>query len=78
MKADVLIAEIGSTTTVLTALTGINGKNPRIQAQGEHYTTVSEGDVTIGIQGAVKDLEKKINEKVDWEILLASSSAAGG
>lgn len=78
MKADVLIAEIGSTTTVLTALTGINGKNPKIEAQGEHYTTVSEGDVTIGIQGAVRDLEKKINEKVDWEILLASSSAAGG
>lgn len=77
MKADVLVAEIGSTTTVVTAFGGINS-DPFIIGQGEFYTTIKQGDVNIGIENAVKNLEKNINSEISWDMLLASSSAAGG
>lgn len=78
MKFDLLVAEIGSTTTVVTAFDKINSKNPIVIGQAEHYTTVQEGDVTIGIFKAKKRLEEKIKEKIEWEKFIASSSAAGG
>lgn len=78
MKFDLLVAEIGSTTTVVTAFDKINSKNPIVIGQAEHYTTVQEGDVTIGIFKAIKRLEEKIKEKIEWEKFIASSSAAGG
>ncbi len=72
-----MTAEIGSTTTVVSAFTGL-GSTPKLVAQGEHYTTVNEGDVTIGIERALKFIKEKIKEPVEWENLLVSSSAAGG
>ena len=78
MKVDLLVAEIGSTTTVITAFDKINSKKPKVIGQAEHYTTVKEGDVTIGIFKAIKNLEEKLREKVNWERFIASSSAAGG
>jgi uncharacterized protein (TIGR01319 family) len=78
IKVDSLIAEIGSTTTLVSAFSGLNTKNPMLIGQGEHFTTVNEGDVTLGIERAIKNLEEKKKEKVSWEIFLASSSAAGG
>lgn len=78
MKVDLLVAEIGSTTTVITAFDKINSKKPKVIGQAEHYTTVKEGDVTIGIFKAIKNLEEKLREKVNWEKFIASSSAAGG
>lgn len=76
MKVDYLIAEIGSTTTVVTAFN--IGENPSIVAQGKHYTTVSEGDVNIGLKGAIDEIEKKLGEGIAWDKMLATSSAAGG
>jgi uncharacterized protein (TIGR01319 family) len=78
LKVDLLVAEIGSTTTVITAFDKINSKKPKVIGQAEHYTTVKEGDVTIGIFKAIKNLEEKLREKVNWEKFIASSSAAGG
>ncbi len=78
MHVDAIIAEIGSTTTLISAVDGINTKTPRFLGQGEHYTTVQEGDVTLGIDKALKLLEQKLGSPLDWDIFLASSSAAGG
>jgi len=78
LKFDLLVAEIGSTTTVVTAFDKINSKNPIVIGQAEHYTTVQEGDVTIGIFKAIKRLGEKTKEKIEWEKFIASSSAAGG
>ncbi len=76
MKADLIFAEIGSTTTVLTAFH--LGGTPRIIAQSEHWTTVNEGDVFLGIERALKLMEEKVGEKITWEKFAATSSAAGG
>jgi uncharacterized protein (TIGR01319 family) len=78
LKVNLLVAEIGSTTTVVTAFDKINTKEPKVIGQAEHYTTVKEGDVTIGIFKAIKRLEEKLKEKINWEKFIASSSAAGG
>lgn len=76
MKVEYIIAEIGSTTTVVTAFNFYNGVE--IVAQGKSYTSVLEGDVTIGLKNAVKEIEYNINEKLEWGRMLATSSAAGG
>ncbi|PWJ96223.1 uncharacterized protein (TIGR01319 family) [Oceanotoga teriensis] len=75
---DLLVAEIGSTTTVVTAFDKIESDEPEILGQAEHYTTVLQGDVTLGIKKAISILEKKIKNKIRWKKFLASSSAAGG
>ena len=56
MKVDVLVAEIGSTTTVVNAFKDIDTDNPVFWAQGQAPTSVLEGDVRIGLQGAIDDL----------------------
>lgn len=79
MKIDVLVAEIGSTTTVVNAFNGIGTSCPLFIGQGQFPTTVLEGDVTLGLEGAINDL--KFNLKTDelkWNDMLATSSAAGG
>ena len=81
MKIDVLVAEIGSTTTVVNAFIDINSENPVFWGQGQGPTTVLEGDVRIGLNRAVEDLcEKKQIKREDLEYgeMLATSSAAGG
>ncbi len=79
MKVDILVAEIGSTTTVVNAFTDINTDNPVFWAQGQAPTSVLDGDVRIGLQGAIDDLCKKTNiEKLEYDEMLATSSAAGG
>lgn len=77
MKVDYIIAEIGSTTTLVTAF-DFSGKEPRVVAQGKGYTTVLEGDVTVGLKGAISEIENQIGEKLQWNKMLATSSAAGG
>ena len=59
MKVDVLVAEIGSTTTVVNAFTDLESDNPVFWGQGQAPTSVLEGDVRIGLQGAVDDLCRK-------------------
>lgn len=78
MKVDVITAEIGSTTTVVSAFVGI-GDSPRLIAQGEHYTTVDQGNVMIGLEKAMEEIKRKLKEKnLYWEKFYATSSAAGG
>lgn len=76
MKVDYLIAEIGSTTTVVTAINVACGV--RVVGQGKSYTTVLEGDVLIGLKKAVADIENSLKEQISYDRMLALSSAAGG
>ena len=82
MKVDVLVAEIGSTTTVVNAFIGLNTDNPEFWGQGQAPTSVMEGDVRVGLQGAIQDLCRKKGlapqETLEYEEMLATSSAAGG
>ena len=78
ISADVLVAEIGSTTTVVNAFVGLETPAPKFLGQGMAPTSVLMGDVTIGLQGAVDDLERNLKSKVRWQRMLATSSAAGG
>ena len=75
MKVDVLVAEIGSTTTVVNAFMLSPEK---FIGQGQAATTVLDDDVTIGLASAIKDLQAALGEEVQWNEMLAASSAAGG
>ena len=79
MKVDVLVAEIGSTTTVVNAFKDIHTDNPVFWAQGQAPTSVLDGDVRIGLKGAIDDLCKKMGiDSIEYDEMLATSSAAGG
>jgi uncharacterized protein (TIGR01319 family) len=79
MKVDLLIAEIGSTTTLVNAFDNIGSANPDFIGQGLAPTSVLNGDVTIGVNQAISDLETKLGiDKLNWEEFMATSSAAGG
>lgn len=79
MKIDVLVAEIGSTTTVMNAFTDIFTENPKFVGQGQAPTSVKEGDVNVGIKEAIESLKASLNiDNLDYGELFATSSAAGG
>jgi len=79
MEIDVLVAEIGSTTTVVNAFDGIMSPCPKFIGQGQAPTSVLDGDVTVGLRGAVEDLKRNMGEvEFKWKEFLATSSAAGG
>lgn len=79
MKIDVLVAEIGSTTTVVNAFDDVEGFNPIFIGQGQAPTSVLEGDVNIGLRGAIEDLKYKFKiDNLEYDQLIATSSAAGG
>ena len=79
MKIDVLVAEIGSTTTVVNAFHGIGTPCPKFIGQGQAPTSVLDGDVTIGLKGAIDGLKRYLNiDDIEYSEMLATSSAAGG
>lgn len=79
MKIDVLVAEIGSTTTVVNAFHNLKSENPVFLGQGQGVTSVEEGDVTIGLHEAMEDLRRKLDaSEITYDSFLATSSAAGG
>ena len=90
MRINVLVAEIGSTTTVVNAFNGIGNTcqtgecqsgtiSPKFIGQGQAPTSVLDGDVTVGLRGAVENLKKNLDlNELEWDEMLATSSAAGG
>ncbi len=79
MHVNILVAEIGSTTTVVNAFDGLGSTSPRFVAQGKAPTTVLDGDVRIGLKNAVDDLLSNTDERtLTYDRMLASGSAAGG
>lgn len=79
MNIDVLVAEIGSTTTVVNAFLGLDSDAPEFFGQGQAPTSVLDGDVRIGLQQAIDDLcRQKGIDSIHYDHMLATSSAAGG
>lgn len=79
MKIDVLVAEIGSTTTVVNGFHDLASDNPVFWGQGQAPTSVLEGDVRVGLRGAIEDLcRSKGIDDLTYGEMLATSSAAGG
>ncbi len=79
MKVDLLVAEIGSTTTVVNAFNGIDTDSPVFVGQGQAPTSVAIGNVTIGLHEAIEDFRVSMDwDDVMYGKLLATSSAAGG
>ena len=77
MKLDVLVAEIGSTTTVVNGF--LLGEDPRFVGAGQAPTSVLDGDVTIGLSQAIEDLRDTLGaDALTYDEMLATSSAAGG
>jgi len=77
MKLDILVAEIGSTTTVVNGF--ILGENASFVGAGQAPTTVEDGDVNIGLANAIIDLQKILGiNSLEYNELIATSSAAGG
>lgn len=79
MHIDILVAEIGSTTTVVNAFQNLSGDSPVFMGQGQAATTVGDLEVTQGLQAAVDDLQKQLGaDTLTYGEMLATSSAAGG
>jgi uncharacterized protein (TIGR01319 family) len=77
---DALVAEIGSTTTVVSAFDGLaagSGGEPVLLGQGVAATSVADGDVTLGVGAARAALEAQAGPLAP-RLTLATSSAAGG
>ncbi len=78
-EIDLLIAEIGSTTTLVNGFDGVCSEQPRFIGQGLAPTSVLEGDVMIGLKAAIKDLQQELGTgRLVWKEFMATSSAAGG
>lgn len=79
MKIDVLVAEIGSTTTIVNAFHDVNTFSPQFLGQGQAATSVDQGDVNIGLKNAINNLKTNLKaQELQWDEFLATSSAAGG
>lgn len=81
MQIDVLVAEIGSTTTLVNAFNDIDSESPLFLGQGSAPTSVKEGDVRIGLNAAINNLKKQLSDQpveIMWNSFFATSSAAGG
>ncbi len=75
MKVDVLVCEIGSTTTIVNAFN--LKKEVAFLGRGFSKTTIT--DINIGLTEAIKNLQENLNvDNLTYQELFASSSAAGG
>ena len=79
MKVDILVAEIGSTTTMVNAFSRLDSEQPVYLGQGFAPTSVEMGDVRFGLDGAVRHLQDRLGTgDLTWDHFFATSSAAGG
>ena len=69
-----LMIDFGSTFTKLTA---VDTELEDVIATAAHFTTVAT-DITIGYQNALEALYQKIGKEIEFDKLIACSSAAGG
>ncbi len=77
MKLDVLVAEIGSTTTVVNGFW--LGQDACFAGSGQAPTSVEAGDVRVGLAGAIDDLKVSLGaDTIEYDEMIATSSAAGG
>lgn len=77
MEVDVLVAEIGSTTTVVNGFM-INNEIAFI-GSGQAPTSIEQGDVNVGLSEAIDDFKTNLGiTNLSYGELMATSSAAGG
>ena len=76
LSVDVLVAERGSTTTLVNAFS--LGDEPRWLGQGQAATTVEQGDVCLGMQAAAADLERRLGASIALSLLTQAMQAANG
>jgi uncharacterized protein (TIGR01319 family) len=80
-KAEVLVADIGSTITKLSAFVGLQTdkhRPPRLLGQAQALTTSAAGDIGLGLAQARQRLETEFDLDTSGTALMASASAAGG
>ena len=73
-----LVAEVGSTITVINAFSELDGENPMFVGQGFAPTSVAQGDVLVGLNQAISDLKLRLGQEIKYDEFYATSSAAGG
>ena len=79
MITDILVAEIGSTTTKVNCYDRLGTAKPLFLGQGMSRTTVDMGDVGIGLEKALDNLKKKLRvSSLSCHSFYGTSSAAGG
>jgi uncharacterized protein (TIGR01319 family) len=76
-EVDILTLEVGSTITKANGFVIEDNKLKHV-AQGFAPTSVSEGNVGIGLLAAIEDLERSSKYCTDQAEVFANSSAAGG
>ena len=74
MKIDVLVAEIGSTTTLINAFNNVHSEEPQFWGQGQASTSVVDGDVRTGLKSAIDDLCRKKGVSKDEYLQVAERS----
>lgn len=78
LRCDALVAEIGSTTTLVNAFDGLHAM-PRFLGQGRAHTSVNRGDVLLGLNEAIEDLKARLGvRELTYSEFFATSSATGG
>ncbi|PKM70056.1 MAG: DNA mismatch repair protein MutL [Firmicutes bacterium HGW-Firmicutes-19] len=78
MNVELLVGEIGSTTTLVHAFEMSEGSLIWL-GKGISETTVDQEDVSIGLYHAIENLKTELNvADLQWNRFMAASSAAGG
>lgn len=78
MNVELLVGEIGSTTTLVHAFEMSQGVLIWL-GKGISETTVDHDDVSIGLYNAIENLKAELNiSDLHWNRFMATSSAAGG
>ncbi len=62
-KAEIIVADIGSTLTKICAYGQLDSADPLFLGQGIGLTSVTQGDISIGLDEALADLESRFNTK---------------
>ncbi len=78
MNEDILTIEIGSTITKANAFELLPEMVFRHLAQGFATTTVAEGDVGLGVEQALAEVEANLGRSLNEPNIFINSSAAGG
>ncbi|MCH8613726.1 glutamate mutase L [Arsenicicoccus dermatophilus] len=76
-SVDILTIEVGSTITKVNGFRRADGRLEHV-AQGFAPTSVAQGDVGIGVDAAIADLEQAYGGSVAGVTTYVNSSAAGG
>jgi uncharacterized protein (TIGR01319 family) len=78
MTVDILVLEVGSTITKANGFRRAADGWLEHVAQGFAATTVAQGDVGVGVDGAVADLRATSGRSTEGAEVFVNSSAAGG